>query len=73
MNNDNQAINGDLSKRVVVDTQSMSWRASPSVDVWRKRVHRVGPAESGPVTSIVRYEPGARFPSHDHPQGEEIL
>jgi anti-sigma factor ChrR (cupin superfamily) len=25
------------------------------------------------VTSVVRYEPGSRFPAHDHPEGEEIL
>jgi len=33
----------------------------------------VGPAESGQVTSVVRYEPGSTFPAHDHPGGEEIL
>lgn len=41
--------------------------------MWRKRVHLVGPAEAGQVTSVVRYEPNSRFPSHDHPDGEEIL
>jgi len=51
----------------------MEWAPSPSGSVWRKRVHRVGPAESGQVTSVVRYEPRSRFPAHDHPEGEEIL
>jgi len=51
----------------------MDWTASPSGTVWRKRVHRVGPAESGQVTAIVRYEPDSTFPPHDHPEGEEIL
>ena len=51
----------------------MPWTPSPSGTVWRKRVHRVGPAESGQVTSVVRYEPESRFPAHDHPEGEEIL
>ena len=32
-----------------------------------------GPPEAGRVTSVVRYEPGSRFPSHPHPDGEEIL
>jgi len=68
-----QAINGDLAARVSVDTTTMDWTASPSRTVWRKRVHLVGPAESGQVTSVVRYEPGASFPAHDHPGGEEIL
>lgn len=67
------AINGDLSVRAVVDTARMEWTASPSGSVWRKRVHLVGPPESGQVTSVVRYDPKSRFPVHDHPEGEEIF
>lgn len=67
------SITGDLSIRVAVDTTRMDWTASPSGSVWRKRVHLVGPAESGQVTSLVRYEPRSTFPTHDHPDGEEIL
>jgi anti-sigma factor ChrR (cupin superfamily) len=67
------AINGDLSVRAVADTVRMEWAPSPSGSVWRKRVHLVGPAESGQVTSVVRYEPHSKFPAHDHPEGEEIL
>lgn len=66
-------INGEFNRRAVVDTAAMDWTSSPSPSVWRKRVHRVGPAESGQVTSVVRYAPGARFPTHEHPEGEEIL
>ena len=51
----------------------MEWAPSPSGSVWRKRVHLVGPPESGQVTSVVRYEPRSSFPAHDHPDGEEIL
>jgi anti-sigma factor ChrR (cupin superfamily) len=67
------AINGDFSVRVSVDTSAMEWSPSPSSSVWRKRVHLVGPAESGQVTSVVRYEPNSTFHAHDHPDGEEIL
>jgi anti-sigma factor ChrR (cupin superfamily) len=67
------AINGDLSVRAAVDTAAMPWTPSPSRTVWRKRVHLVGPAEAGQVTSVVRYEPGSEFHAHDHPDGEEIL
>lgn len=67
------SINGDLSLRVAVDTGRMEWTPSPSGTVWRKRVHLVGPPESGQVTSVVRYEPRSTFPAHDHPDGEEIL
>jgi hypothetical protein len=68
-----QTLHGDLSVRVVIDTASMLWNASPSSTVWRKRLHLVGPAESGQVTSVVRYEEHSQFPPHAHPQGEEIL
>lgn len=68
-----QSINGDLSIRVAVDTNRMPWMPSPSGSVWRKRVHRVGPAESGQVTSVVRYDAHSAFPAHDHPDGEEIF
>jgi anti-sigma factor ChrR (cupin superfamily) len=68
-----ESINGDLQVRASVDTTTLDWTASPSGTVWRKRVHLVGGAESGQVTSLVRYEPGATFPEHDHPEGEEIL
>lgn len=68
-----QSINGDLSVPVVVDTRAMGWSPSPGGAVWRKRLHLVGPPESGQVTSVVRYEPESSFPSHDHPGGEEIL
>jgi anti-sigma factor ChrR (cupin superfamily) len=66
-------INGNLSIRASADTAQMDWTPSPSGSVWRKRVHLVGPAESGQVTSVVRYEPNSKFPQHDHPEGEEIL
>jgi anti-sigma factor ChrR (cupin superfamily) len=67
-------LNGDLSKRVVMRTGEMEWaKSGPSATVERKRCFRAGPQESGSVTSIVRYLPGATFPKHPHPQGEEIF
>lgn len=68
-----ETINGDLSVRACVDTARMEWTASPSGSVFRKRVHLVGPPESGQVTSVVRYQQNSEFPVHDHPDGEEIL
>jgi anti-sigma factor ChrR (cupin superfamily) len=73
MTMDTTNLNGDLSRRISVDTTQMSWSPSPSGTVWRKRLHRVGPPEAGQVTSVVRYEPNSSFPSHEHPDGEEIL
>ena len=66
-------LNADFARQVVVRTASMDWRPSPTPKVLRKRLDLVGPAGSGRVTSIVRYQPGSVFPPHDHPGGEEIL
>lgn len=66
-------LNADFSKPVVVRTGAIQWQPSPAPGVWRKRLELRGGAESGRVTSIVRYEPGSRFPTHGHPDGEEIL
>jgi len=50
----------------------MPWTASPAPGVWRKRLEHSGAVESGQVTSVVRYDAGATFAAHDHPDGEEI-
>ena len=73
MSTDESSLNGDLSQRLAIDTAGMDWTPSPGGHVLRKRLHRVGPPESGQVTSVVQYQPGATFPGHDHPEGEEIL
>ncbi len=65
-------LNMDFSRRVVVRTRDQDWVQSPMAGVWRKPLAREE-AERGHATSIVRYEPGARFRSHPHPAGEEIL
>ncbi len=62
----------DFSRREVLDTSAMDWAPSPSGGVLRKPLAREQ-AERGHATSIVRYEPGARFERHEHPLGEEIL
>ena len=66
-------INADFSVFSVAYIDSMNWVQSPEAGVWRKRVYMDGPAEAGKVTSLVRYDAGARFPEHGHPGGEEVL
>lgn len=66
-------LNADFAKAAIVDTTATDWQPSPVPGVWRKRLDLVGPKESGRVTSIVRFDPSARFPEHGHPDGEEIL
>ena len=66
------STNTDFTLPVVVAAAQLAWHASPSPSVWRKSLYREG-GESGPVTSLVRYDANSRFASHAHPQGEEIL
>ena len=62
----------DFDQRVVINTNEVTWQASPMKGVDRKPLARQG-TEQGHATSIVRYEAGAAFRSHPHPKGEEIL
>lgn len=66
-------LNADLAAFAVVHTAEIAWEESPAKGIWRKRIYLDGPSEAGKVTSLVRFDAGARFPAHDHPQGEEIL
>ncbi len=65
-------LNMDFSKTVVLNTHTLEWIQSPMEGVWRKPLARED-AERGHATSLVRFDPGAHFPQHDHPLGEEIL
>lgn len=62
----------DFSQRVVIDSNGIDWHTSPSGTVLRKPLARAF-AETGHATSVVRYLPGASFPRHEHPLGEEIF
>ncbi len=62
----------DRSLRVAIETADLPWEESPARGVWRKKLEREA-AESGQVTSVVRYGPDSRFSAHTHPRGEEIF
>ena len=62
-------INADIYSPCYVHTGAQPWVESPSRQVLRKRLHLAGGAESGQATSLVCYQPGARFSRHEHPQG----
>lgn len=64
-------LNMDFSQTLLLPFNADRWQASPAAGVWRYPLEREQ-AESGHVTSLVRFEPGARFPVHDHPLGEEF-
>lgn len=65
-------VNSDRNKTVLVQTSDRGWCKSPLIGVGRIPLERVLP-ESGPVTSLVKYESGSQFSAHTHPLGEEIL
>lgn len=65
-------IHSDYTQRVVLRHQELPWVASPVTGVERRLLDRIGD-ETARATSIVRYQPGARFDAHSHPLGEEIF
>jgi anti-sigma factor ChrR (cupin superfamily) len=65
-------INADYTQRVVLRHQDLPWMASPETGIERRMLDRIG-EEVAKATSIVRYQPGSKFPSHSHDLGEEIF
>jgi anti-sigma factor ChrR (cupin superfamily) len=67
-----ETLHADVTQRVFVDTANMAWQGSRAEGVLRKPLERQA-AEHGRTTSVVQFMPGAQFPQHRHPLGEEIL
>lgn len=65
-------LNADFSQRVVIDTETEPWVASPLPGVERRLLDRIGD-EVARATTIVRYAPGSYFSPHTHSGGEEFL
>ena len=61
----------DGASSPVVRTAGGAWKPSavPGVSVQVLRRDKT----TGESTSLVRFEPGTRFPAHNHPAGEEIF
>ena len=64
-------LNTNYSERVVINSLDLNWVASPTFGIERRLLERDG-NEDARATSVVRYAPGASFPRHTHPLGEEI-
>lgn len=65
-------INDDFSQSVALHAANAGWQASPQSGVTRRMLDRTG-GEVARATSVVRYAPASRFPSHVHGGGEEIF
>lgn len=65
-------LNADFSKRVVVHSDHLDWKASPIPGVDRRMLDRIGD-EVARATTIVRYAPNSKFSAHTHTGGEEFI
>jgi hypothetical protein len=65
-------LNSDFGARAAVHAARLDWTPSPIPGVDRRMLDRIGD-EVARATSIVRYAPHSRFPSHTHGGGEEFL
>jgi anti-sigma factor ChrR (cupin superfamily) len=65
-------INMDFISKISINTNKQDWIESPSKKVLRIPLEREK-AESGHVTSVVKYLPNSKFDAHVHPMGEEIF
>lgn len=65
-------LNADSRQRVVLNHHDIDWVGSPQSGVERRMLERTG-GEVAKATTVVRYLPGAKFESHTHEFGEEIL
>jgi anti-sigma factor ChrR (cupin superfamily) len=65
-------IHADLTRRAVVDSNTLPWVDSPLPGVERRMLEREG-GEVARATSIVRYAPNSYFDAHTHGGGEEFL
>lgn len=65
-------LNADFSKRVLVHSDTLDWKASPMPGVDRRMLDRIGD-EVARATTIVRYAPNSQFSAHTHTGGEEFI
>ncbi|MBO1519377.1 cupin domain-containing protein [Oceanisphaera pacifica] len=64
-------LNMNFNQSIAIHNQADNWQASPANGVWRYPLEREQ-AESGHVTSLVRFDANSYFPEHLHPLGEEF-
>jgi quercetin dioxygenase-like cupin family protein len=60
-----------MSKPVVMKSDEEGWRELKIPGVSVKALRR--DPETGGSTALVKLAPGAKFPAHNHPAGEEVF
>ena len=71
--NDNEAVNQDYSKRIVLNTNTELWHHSPSEGVKRIYLERNNMGEHAKASSIVKFDSNSSFDAHTHENGEEFF
>lgn len=64
-------LNMNVTQSLTLPYDINRWQSSPAAGVWRYPLEREQ-AESGHVTSLVRFAANSYFPEHTHPLGEEF-
>jgi len=59
----------DDTRQFSVDTRAAEWQTTPFEGIAMLPLHAHGRER----VRLARYAPGAKYPHHDHPDGEEIL
>ncbi|KAI9339044.1 anti-ECFsigma factor, ChrR [Obelidium mucronatum] len=67
-----QDKNDDLTQLAIQEYSSLQFVSSPTKGVWRGPLDRKGD-EVARATTLVRFDPDAKFPYHVHDGGEEFL
>lgn len=60
-----------MDTSLIIDSGDKPWRDSPAEGVQWKKLYF--DPETGRSAVLLRFEPGARYDAHRHPEGEEYL
>ncbi len=59
-----------MAGEISVDYRDVAWEPGRGPGIYRKMLH--GDRKKG-YTSLLKLEPGTKFPKHRHPKGEELV
>jgi hypothetical protein len=66
-------VHRNLTERVVIRPEEIIWYPTPYSGIWFSCFEADSQVQEHPLTMLTRFDPGSFFPSHSHPDGEEIL
>ena len=54
-----------------MNTEALEWQRRNDTGVWQKPLYRQGGYREW--TQLLKFDPGAKTPTHAHPNGEEVF